>query len=163
MTYRLYLDVCCLNRPFDDWAQSRVRVEAETVLAILESCQTGKWQLVGSTALRSEIERTANLERRQRVLDSLEIAVQQILVTEAMVRRAAELQPFGFGTFDTLHVACAETAAVDYFLTTDDRLIRYAARTELSVAVSNPVAWFMAVTSTDTSDSTNGDMSNDPG
>lgn len=156
MTYRLYLDVCCLNRPFDDWTQSRVRIEAETILAILDMCQAGQWQLVSSTALRSEIERTADPERRQRVLDALAMVTQRISVTETMVQRAAELQPFGFKAFDALHVACAEAAAVDGFLTTDDRLIRYATRTPLSVLVSNPVTWFMTVTATDNVDSANG-------
>lgn len=28
----VYLDVCCLNRPFDDWAQERVRLEKDSVL-----------------------------------------------------------------------------------------------------------------------------------
>lgn len=125
-------------------------------------CQAGQWQLVSSTALRSEIERTANPERRQRVLEALEMAVQQIPVTAAMIQRAAELQPFGFKSFDALHIACAEAAAVDGFLTTDDRLIRYATRITLSVLVSNPVTWFMAVTSTGNVDFSNGDTSNDP-
>ena len=26
---RIYLDVCCLNRPFDDQSQDRVRLDAE--------------------------------------------------------------------------------------------------------------------------------------
>lgn len=29
MPSRLYLDVCCFNRPFDDWSQSRIRLEAD--------------------------------------------------------------------------------------------------------------------------------------
>ncbi len=32
---KLYLDVCCLNRPFDDQPQDRVHLEAEAVLTIL--------------------------------------------------------------------------------------------------------------------------------
>jgi hypothetical protein len=27
--YRIYSDVCCLNRPFDDSSQDRIRLEAE--------------------------------------------------------------------------------------------------------------------------------------
>lgn len=156
MTYCLYLDVCCLNRPFDDWTQSRVRIEAEAILAILEACQAGDWQLVSSTALIAEISRTANLERKQRVLDSLAMAAQQVQVTEAMIQRAAVLQQSGFKAFDALHLACAEAAAVDCFLTTDDRLIRRAAKTVLSVAVNNPVDWFMAATATNNPESPNG-------
>jgi hypothetical protein len=29
---RIYLDACCLNRPFDDQTQERIRLESEAVL-----------------------------------------------------------------------------------------------------------------------------------
>ena len=32
---KIYLDACCLNRPFDDQSQDRVRLEAEAILLIL--------------------------------------------------------------------------------------------------------------------------------
>jgi hypothetical protein len=38
---RVYLDACCLNRPFDDRSQDRIRLEAEAVLAIIERVETG--------------------------------------------------------------------------------------------------------------------------
>lgn len=31
---RIYLDVCCLQRPFDDQRQTRIRLEAEAVKLI---------------------------------------------------------------------------------------------------------------------------------
>ena len=31
----IYLDTCCLNRPFDDQTQDRIRLEAEAVILIL--------------------------------------------------------------------------------------------------------------------------------
>ena len=157
MTYRLYLDVCCLNRPFDDWSQQRVRLEGEAVLAILERCQQGTLQLINSTALVAEISRTANTERRQRLLAALSIATQNIQVTEGIVQRAATLGSLGFTAFDALHLACSEAAVVDSFLTTDDRLLRRAARTDLAIPVLNPVTWVMTKEMTDTD--ANGDKS----
>lgn len=157
MTQRLYLDVCCLNRPFDDWRQQRVRLEGEAILAILERCQQGDLQLVSSTALEAEISRTADPERRQRVLAALEIATQKIQVTEVMVQRAATLQVSGFTPFDALHLACAEAAAVDSFLTTDDRLLRRAKRIDISVPVANPVTWIMTEETIDSDNNLDGD------
>jgi hypothetical protein len=61
--YKTYLDVCCLNRPFDDWGQPRIRLEAEAVVAILERCQMGDWLLAASTALASEIAQTPEATR----------------------------------------------------------------------------------------------------
>ncbi|UKO99081.1 hypothetical protein [Nostoc sp. UHCC 0870] len=44
----IYLDVCCLNRPFDDQTQERILLETEAVRIILAHCQIGEWQLLGS-------------------------------------------------------------------------------------------------------------------
>ena len=43
--YRICLDVCCHNRPFDDLPDDRVRIEADAVLAILSRCRNGVWRL----------------------------------------------------------------------------------------------------------------------
>ena len=41
--YLIYLDVCCLNRPFDDWSYDRNRLEGEAVITILKQIKTGKY------------------------------------------------------------------------------------------------------------------------
>ncbi|MBW4692614.1 MAG: hypothetical protein KME27_12700 [Lyngbya sp. HA4199-MV5] len=64
---RLYLDVCCFNRPFDDQTQARIRVEAEAVLSILERCETGVWELIISEIVETEVAQIADQERRQRI------------------------------------------------------------------------------------------------
>ncbi len=48
---------------------------------------------------------------------------------------------------DAIHLACAESAEVDVFLTTDDRLLKKAKRIGkiLKVRVANPVHWLMEV------------------
>jgi hypothetical protein len=33
--YKIYLDVCCLNRPFDQQSQARIRLETEAILEII--------------------------------------------------------------------------------------------------------------------------------
>ncbi len=71
---QLYLDVCCLNCPFDDWGQPRIRLEAEAVLEILERCQKRDWQLINSFALIKEIQRTTDPNRRQQVTADTERA-----------------------------------------------------------------------------------------
>jgi len=51
----IYLDVCCLNRPFDDQSQGRIHLESEAVLTVLFSCERGKWQLLNSEVIEFEI------------------------------------------------------------------------------------------------------------
>lgn len=126
-------------------------------MAILERAQQSDLQLVSSTALEAEIGRTADPERRQRVLAALDVATEKIQVTEAMMKRAATLQSSGFTPFDALHLACAEAATVDSFLTTDDRLLRRAKRIEISISVENPVTWIMNEETVDSDNNLNGD------
>ena len=70
-----------------------------------------------------------------------------VALTDAAVTRAQELKGMGFRTYDALHLACAEEARVDVFLTTDDRVFRLATRqTEpLKVRVANPLDWLLEV------------------
>jgi hypothetical protein len=41
---KIYLDVCCLNRPFDDQTQDRIRLETEAVMLILGRIAAKDWQ-----------------------------------------------------------------------------------------------------------------------
>lgn len=138
--YVIYLDVCCLNRPYDDWNQPRIRLEAEAVLAIIERCQSRDWRLVNSTALESEIAQTPNPTRVAQVMESLSIAQNKILVTETITQKAIDLTSLSFKFYDALHLVCAEAAKADVLLTTDDRLRRKAltCRDNLKIQVANP-------------------------
>ena len=48
---KLYLDLCCLNRPFDDQTQPRVNLEAQAVVLILEAAEKGRHLFCNSTVL----------------------------------------------------------------------------------------------------------------
>ena len=112
---RIYLDVCCFNRPFDDQSQSRVRVEAEAVLAIFERCEAGEWELIISEMVETEVAQIADQERRQRIEGALLMARSHIRVNETVESRSEELQNLGFQGFDAIHLACAEIAQADVF------------------------------------------------
>ncbi len=79
---RIYLDVCCLNRPFDDQKQERIRLEAEAVLLILERCQKGQWELVGSEAIWFEITQIPDEERRQKVLALAKLKKEMVVINQ---------------------------------------------------------------------------------
>lgn len=140
---RVYLDVCCLNRPFDDQTQVRIRLESEAVLMILAECETGQWEWIGSEIMDVEIERTPDPERRRRVQLVALRAHRSLTVGESEIGRAQQLEAWGIGAYDALHLACAERGSVDVFLTTDDGLLRKAATLseQLNVRVENPVVW----------------------
>jgi predicted nucleic acid-binding protein len=145
--YKIYLDVCCFNRPYDDQTQSRIRLETEAILEIINRCKSQEWLLFNSTVIESEIAQTPNQDRQEEIKECLLIAKHKILVNQEIVQRAINLTTFGFKEFDALHLASAENNA-DIFLTTDDRLLRKALsyKDNLKIKVANPIIWLVEVT-----------------
>jgi len=143
----IYFDVCCLNRPFDDQGQDRIRLEAEAVLLILGRCEAREWQWVSSAIVEEEVNRIPNTERRYRIKAMLKGTSLTVALTDTTVARAREITALGFRTYDALHLACAEQAGAEVLLTSDDDIIRTAARNaeRLKVRVANPLNWILEV------------------
>jgi hypothetical protein len=137
---RVYLDLCCLKRPFDDQSHPRIQLENAAVLALL-----------GAPADRVEFLRAPahDLENNQNPLAVRAERVRQWLMAmrpveapyDALVARTAELMGLGFKNFDAFHLASAEGASADVFVTCDDRLLAAARRHAalLRVRVASPV------------------------
>jgi len=142
---RLYLDACCLNRPFDDQSQLRVHLESEAVLAILERVEQGRWILVSSVALEFELAKNPDAERRARTQRLLSIARESRPVGPSEKALAETIRAGStLHGLDALHLACAQGLRADVFLTTDDALLRAAGRIPagaLTIKVANPLAW----------------------
>ena len=140
---KIYLDTCCLNRPFDDQTQERVRLEAEAVLAILSRIEKGEWDWVGSDVLMDEIEQTPDTQKLSRARLLSGFIKQMVEIGEKEAKRAKDLHKEGFQLFDSLHIACAESSKADVFLSTDDRLLKLAKRMSkrLKIRVVNPLVW----------------------
>ena len=106
--YKIYLDACCFNRPFDDQTQFRIYLEAQAVMTILSQCQTATWKLINSSALIAELNQTPDLERLQNVKKLLFIAKIKVINSAFIEDRAAQLQKLGFSSYDATHIASAE-------------------------------------------------------
>lgn len=142
---RIYLDVCCLNRPFDDQAQDKIRLESEAVLTILSRGQIGIWSLLNSAVIDIEVAKISDNDRRQKVELLCSNLQFYIVVDNEIENRARKLGKLGFTLFDALHIACAEKGQADILLTTDNGFLRRASRNQeiLKVKVENPVRWLM--------------------
>jgi predicted nucleic acid-binding protein len=140
---KIYLNVSCLNRPFDDQEQTRIRLEAAAVGMILERIDEGQWIHVSSEMVRIENDANPDAKRRGRVQLLLPEEANVGMLTPSTFARAQALQKLGFKPADALHVAAAEEARVDILLTCDDRLLRTAQRhaNRLQVPVRNPLTW----------------------
>jgi predicted nucleic acid-binding protein len=139
------MDVCCLNRPFDDQTQDRIRIESDAILAILSKCISGEWKLLSSEVLDIEIENTQDIWKKSKVYDLYNLAEEKIMLNDKIVKRAFKIQSSGIKSFDSLHVASAEYSKADIFLTTDKKLLHVAGRLKLNILTANPLNWFMEV------------------
>ena len=141
---RVYLDACCLNRPFDGQKADRVRMETEALKSILLHIGSGKWTGIGSAAADFEVERIADVDRKLKVLELKSVMSEHVVIGKDGRRRAKIIEELGIRPLDALHIACAEKGRADVLLTTDDRLLRRAERfaDRLNVRVANPLVWF---------------------
>lgn len=122
----LYLDNSFLNRPFDDPAIKLNRIEAEILLLIIiQSVRTGKIQFVNSSVIEFENSLNPFPERKRFVEKVMSYAARYQNYTEAIRGRASMLgQEYKLKPFDSRHIATAEAARVDFFVTCDYTLVK---------------------------------------
>lgn len=142
---KIYLDVCCLCRLFDNHRDTRIRLEAEAVLSILKRCSRD-WELVTSRAVLYEIGLISDPQRKANAFRLTDRASEVIQIDNALLVRAEELEASGIMGMDAVHIACAEKTG-SVFLTTDDELVRVMKKNtpRISICVDNPLHWLMEV------------------
>jgi predicted nucleic acid-binding protein len=143
---RLYLDLNCFNRPFDDQSQARIAQETAAVFAILQRVVAGVDHLMWSVILDFENAQHPLADRRVEIARWAQRAVGHMVITPNVAVRAQALTAAGFRPLDAAHLACAEEAACDRLLTCDDQMLRAARRVRVGVQVQNPVLYMEEVT-----------------
>ncbi len=138
---KIYLDVCCLNRLFDDQEQLRVAIETAAVERLLDLVAGGSLVDYSSEMAQVEIERMPDADRRRKVAALLPDERRIMPLSVELLDAAEELQKAGFDLADAVHLAAAVKWKVDVFLSVDDRLLRAGKRHArgLSFRVFNPV------------------------
>lgn len=144
---KIYLDVCCLNRPFDDQQQEKIRLEAEAVALVIRRFRRRGWVWLSSPAVRYEIERTPDFQRRALLIAMVAEASEEVPLSSEVVVHARKLKEEGFHRLDALHLSFGILGKADVFLSTDERLIKKARKSllQLPFPVVNPVSWFCEV------------------
>ena len=140
---KVYLDTSVYNRPFDDQTQPRIWLETLAFAVILQMVETGSLELVTSSVLEYENNRNPFRLRRNWVARCSGLASVHHEVDEDIKGRAEELEQQGLKAVDALHVACAEAAGSEYFLTCDDQLVRRYRGEKLRVL--NPVDFVVRI------------------
>ena len=105
---KVYLDVCCLCRPFDDQLIPRIRYESEAVIAILNRCSLD-WELIWSSAITYEVAKIVDHDRKRYVSTFAAKTTTNILIGPEIKERATVLMNLGVKALDALHIASAKT------------------------------------------------------
>lgn len=121
---KIYLDMCCLQRPLDDKTQLRIDVEAQAILGVLAVCDSGGVELVASDALVFEANANPNVVRKDFASRIIAKSHTFVEITPQVKDRAEQFIRVGIRALDALHLSCAVEAQADFFCTCDDRLIK---------------------------------------
>ncbi len=137
----VYLDMCCLKRPFDDQAQARIGVESEAVERILAAGWIGLFRLLNSPALMYENFMNPNALRRMRVFHLLRDFTTMPCAAEKIRHLSDVLSSAGIDDLDALHLAYAEAMKADVFVTCDDDLLSKTSRLKLKTQIKDPISF----------------------
>ena len=134
----IYLDNCCFNRPFDDQKQIRIHIETEAKLFIQGKVLVGEFKLGWSYILDYENSANPFSERKEIIANWKKQAVVDTDETNILLSLARQLNKSGIKAKDSLHIASSVVMQCDYFITTDQFLIKKLANFE-GIKVVSPV------------------------
>ncbi|MBT5928073.1 MAG: PIN domain protein [Verrucomicrobia bacterium] len=135
---RIYLDNCSLNRPFDSQKQLRIRLETEAKLAIQEKISQGEFELAWSYVIDFENIANPYQERREVVWLWKSKACVDVDESDQILDVANRVSSLGLKNKDSLHIACAICSECDFFVTTDDGIVRRSNDIQ-QIQIRNPI------------------------
>lgn len=138
---RIYLDVCCLCRPFDDQTQESICKETEALFLIWNRQEQGLVKWITSDVVVAEINATPDIGLRTALLKLITRADEMVKVSDEVIRHAKGFRGKGISDFDALHLALARKSHCDILLTTDYDLLKKANKLDppLALTVMSPV------------------------
>ena len=116
--------MCVYNRPFDDQSQARIMFETQIFIMLFAMISDGRVDLINSFALEYENRKNPNIENMLKISDCLGYSSDYITCETGILDRSMELEKYGLMGMDAMHIACAEKANADFFVTCDDNLIK---------------------------------------
>ena len=135
---KIYLDCCCFNRPYDKQNQLRISLETQAKVDIQHRIAIDEFELVVSKMLFHENSLNRNQEARSYIehfmLDYGSTLV--VCSSREVVDLRDEIASTGIKNADATHIASAILSHCDYFITTDDHILRYVTD---RIKILNPV------------------------
>lgn len=124
----MYLDNCSYNRPYDDQSQIRIHLETQAKLHIQDMIRQEKIELVTSYILDFENSNNRSIQKKMAIEKFMKEYATLYVSNKSekdIAKIADAIMETGIKEKDAYHVACAVIAECNYFVTTDDRLLKY--------------------------------------
>lgn len=125
---RIYLDMCCFNRPYDPQDQLKISMETQSKLKIQRLIEEGKLELIGSYTLDYECSNVPVPMRKRSIKEFLYknmsgyVGIERDKEISIIAKRIMDTN---IKQQDAYHVASAIYAGCSFFITTDIRLLKY--------------------------------------
>ena len=120
----IYLDNCCLNRPYDDQSFLSIFLETQAKLAIQQLVREGAILLAWSFMLDYENSENPDQTIKEEIQEWKKISAIMIKNTDSIIEEAHRINKYGFSKKDSLHLAAAKNSVVDYFITVDKGILK---------------------------------------
>ncbi len=101
--------------------------------------------MIWSYILDYENHRNPYQERKLRISKWKEYAVEDIEEESLLIETAKELNKKGFHKVDSLHISCAIISNCEYFLTTDDHILKRASLLD-NIKINDPIGFIKEIT-----------------
>ena len=132
----IYPDNCCFNRPYDDQTHPKVVIETLAKLHIQELVLKREIDMAWSYILKFENSCNVFEAKRAAITQWEKMSVRFVEKSDSITALARHMADSGIKPADSLHIACAITAQCDYFITVDNRILKYQ---DNRIIICNPI------------------------
>ncbi|MCB1172429.1 MAG: PIN domain protein [Leptospiraceae bacterium] len=121
---KIYLDMCCFNRPYDDQSSMTISLETTAKLMIQGLVKDGRLVLIWSFMLDYENQANPNVANQTEIFEWRKEAGSIVKLDNSILENAKQLHQLGLHQKDALHIAAADNAGAQRFITVDKGILR---------------------------------------
>ena len=134
----VYLDNCTYNRPFDDQTQLRISLETQAKLYIQYLIKNNQIDLVYSYVCFYENYINPLDSNKLSIYEFSKSAKYCVIENNDILLLANKIINANVKPLDALHIACAIYARSDFFITVDDRILKYSTD---EITITDPITF----------------------
>lgn len=140
---RIYMDVCALNRPFDDMNNFRIKMEAQAIIFLIQRIIKGTYILCNSDIIEYEWSQIPMFEKMSLVKRVLDLSKEKIIINFNITELAKEFEDANIKPLDALHLASSIIGECDCLISTDDKFLKKTKKYIDKIKTFNPLEFYL--------------------